>query len=854
MVNSVLMAHGHLKAADLGGDGSDIPFEQAFSNLAHAYLKDRAPGLLDFEIGFQLVDRNDDNTKAIGIMGFKVGSNWLYAPTFFINGNLKGNELLIIKNQDAFVPLKENWINYLLSKKPASLGEGVGRNTRELGVHYPDMFRALQSPHKYASIKYDAAWVKAAMAGEFTRDLVVGTKVKWAKGEASALAKEAAAVRARTAETDGALPMMKDWAAVATATMAKAATKREAFRPVLLDVVRGGGVKMAAALHATLSTYPMLRVAFDAMYDAAAVKEAFEHVRANPEPLRKEAHYRPVVRGSVLDAIDRAARDKVEVHWFRGFDKLGSVLLDDADREALVRDGMLIKDAREDGEVSKAYAVDVRIEFEKKLTNPPESGVYDVLAKDGSLEKCLVLLGPMAPARRTPYATIIRLESSNGKKAWLNIHPSYVYVAKQYKGWADWWEGLPDASTLSRGSGCCVVVGPDGLGTLPFYVKKDLGKDAGGGDGYEVCFDDSCSKERPALSTGSHMSPKTEYNDYDQYSSWRDGQRIHLGQKTGTKLCASGGDVYVPEGYKLLKLQDDAGEGDAEEANYSCSFYAGRSDTPPILVGNALDVELNLVRKMASIKLYHDGSETVINGRRLPAKKAYVHLVTGHGFRAEAARELLKQAATAQARGHGSVSFYVKYAAPYAPGGQPGGRGEPYLTSGGPYAPEMIDPMQGYDDVMGSNVAAQHPLEESVRVTDLKADPRNRDAYDPANPDPMASQVAQDAGDKGQKEVFDTAMVANLLKITREDEMVDKHIGDLMKGLDRCGRLLFQFFWHGEEFAERYGDQDMPELEDSLRNTFESLGDLVLFLKQKTVEANPDEAAQDISLGAVASQ
>jgi len=45
----------------------------------------------------------------------------------------------------------------------------------------------------------------------------------------------------------------------------------------------------------------------------------------------------------------------------------------------------------------------------------------------------------------------------------------------------------------------------------------------------------------------------------------------------------------------------------------------------------------------------------------------------------------------------------------------------------------------------------------------------------------------------------------------------------------------------------------MPELEDSLRNAFEGLGDVVLFLKQKTIEPYPEEDAQDLNLGDVAS-
>ena len=107
-----------VKVAELGGDGQDAPFEQSFSNLAHAYLRDKAPTLLDHEIGFQLLDRNQENTKAVGVFAFKVGSQSLFAPVFFLQGDLKGHELLYLKSQDMFVPLKENWLNYILNRKP----------------------------------------------------------------------------------------------------------------------------------------------------------------------------------------------------------------------------------------------------------------------------------------------------------------------------------------------------------------------------------------------------------------------------------------------------------------------------------------------------------------------------------------------------------------------------------------------------------------------------------------------------------------------------------------------------------------------------------------------------------------
>jgi hypothetical protein len=118
-------------------------------------------------------------------------------------------------------------------------------------------------------------------------------------------------------------------------------------------------------------------------------------------------------------------------------------------------------------------------------------------------------------------------------------------------------------------------------------------------------------------------------------------------------------------------------------------------------------------------------------------------------------------------------------------------------------------------------------------------------------PDNDVQQILDAAG-SGQKEVFDTAMIGGMLRAVRDDGMVDRYMGELTKGLDKLGRILFMFYWHGDRFADRYGKSDMPELEDSLRNAFEMLGDVILFLKQKTIEPYPDTASQDIDLGAVA--
>jgi len=140
-----------------------------------------------------------------------------------------------------------------------------------------------------------------------------------------------------------------------------------------------------------------------------------------------------------------------------------------------------------------------------------------------------------------------------------------------------------------------------------------------------------------------------------------------------------------------------------------------------------------------------------------------------------------------------------------------------------------------------------------MQVPGMSASQTDRSVY---NPNTLLDQKdvrsVIDAAQSGQREVFDTAMVGAMLRAVRDDSLVDRYMGELTKGLDKLGRILFMFYWHGDRFAERYGKSDMPELEDSLRNAFEMLGDVILFLKQKTIEPYPEEAAQDIDLGAIA--
>ena len=68
----------------------DASFEQKFGQMVDAQINERLPSLVDFRIGFQCMDKNEDETHAVGVAAFVLNNIWLYIPVFFIEGDLRG--------------------------------------------------------------------------------------------------------------------------------------------------------------------------------------------------------------------------------------------------------------------------------------------------------------------------------------------------------------------------------------------------------------------------------------------------------------------------------------------------------------------------------------------------------------------------------------------------------------------------------------------------------------------------------------------------------------------------------------------------------------------------------------------
>lgn len=107
---------------------ADDQIEGAFFQLAYQRLQDTLKKLIPFLIGFEIVKKSEDNTKALGVFGFRSsGGQILFVPAFFINGKVKNLDLLYSKNNEQFYPLNEDFAEMFIKDELL----GLGSNSKE---------------------------------------------------------------------------------------------------------------------------------------------------------------------------------------------------------------------------------------------------------------------------------------------------------------------------------------------------------------------------------------------------------------------------------------------------------------------------------------------------------------------------------------------------------------------------------------------------------------------------------------------------------------------------------------------------------------------------------------------------
>jgi hypothetical protein len=320
----------------------------------------------------------------------------------------------------------------------------------------------------------------------------------------------------------------------------------------------------------------------------------------------------------------------------------------------------------------------------------------------------------------------------------------------------------------------------------------------------------------PLFPNGNNMLADCEPSSY--------GERyLCVSSLPGSKIRFSNRVIAIPDTYRVIELCND----------YPYELPLGsQSSLDDAIVSGGFN----------KLKVDSDGIDFTVQvdsdiTDRLSKKEACLKLVKDLGLSVPDADELV---ARAEARTPTSVLFKraqlvgASVPMPVPPGPGP----DPISGLGIPTEQPFIENQTG---VLTGVPPTQDPTQPNFAVGG-QSETEVAGGGAPAGVLPEdVMQLADDAAQAGQKHVFDHSTIAGLAGIYDIGYAIDMYVPELVKSLDRVGRILFIFYWKNDEFAERYGEQDLAGMEDLLRNVFKSFGSLVLRLQEKSVAEDSRE-------------
>jgi hypothetical protein len=770
--------------------------EGDFGRLAYAFLKDRASGLLEYLVGFEVVEMEEDGSRAVGLFGFSIGNSFWYVPVFFINNQIKGMDLLYSKDEGSFVPLQESWINHILSKKTIEMGSPADPNVRK-ELTSPD-FNFITNPPLGGATKMGSDglgnvddWCPAPEATSSVDAPSAVSSIDFLKDACDVWN---TLQRDTIAALDNDSEFGKAYAGVVNATLGEPMPREKRASSELIDFLRDhGGPDAVATVLNTFENESFLK----------AATEFYDH--RDLMLTEFSADLAPQKQAMKIDIVTEVPKDEA-----------GPTSVTDDERTKIVRDGFVIKDQRTDDEKSEMYTKD----YMSYVSNPDCSGKYRVISRTGALLDMYVLANPFA-SERTGMSVLI--DSDSGRFVTADNNAIFTRSEADDAESAislenELWDKGVDVKDMKVGSKYILV--DDRLkSSLPFRVKSVTSEDK---EAVQIRVD---WHNRVDFKEDQRYEPGQGHGVDGSFMSYEDSFIIPL-SRSG-ELRKAKNDLVVPvKSWKAFELEDrdtyDKPEGIDLAGQTDIHFSLQKESVHRLRVdcsdGYNFDVYLN--------DLLHEGGCSY--------KTASISLVRDYGLAVDDAESVLKEAAS---------DFKSRKIIKMAQGVM---------------MPMMPDQAMGQDAALGLQTMAPQIISQQGQTTGIPdpmaagpgtginlggdAQMQSGQTMDPGMLPPDVQMLAEQAAASGQAQVFDHGVIGGLSKVYDVSSTVDSFVPDLLKSLDRIGRILFLFYWKNEEFAERYGDSDLTQMEDHIRSVFKQFGDLVIKLKQRTIEAGDDNA------------
>ena len=402
---------------------TDNVYEQQFFQVALPQIRDKAPALVRHFIAFQMLQgsKSDDDTRAAGVFIFKVGPEIILCPVFFINGELKGYDMMILRSSESFLPLTEDWVDRVVSRSDRTAGAPAEAPRDRLGLRQPDF-------------------------SVFSRPPLIGSKMGSAAERIETrygILNAACDVLARHLDTPPTREEYKDLDA----------------RMDLRSALPRLGVKAACAFFRAVRRNLGFADAVCAHYDLAELGTLCKQAAA--------------ARHTILfDDVPNAPKTKpmrVEVVLKDQWSDTPPPGLSDVQKEKLLRDGYTVRDDRDSREKGKLF----RPRLDLRLQSPDSSGVWEVLTPDGKTRPMIVAVDTLKvgtePGSPDHFCTVIDPEA----KASGNYRPDEVLCARRIRDLQPAEKGTVPADELKSGD-VAILIGPAGKVTNIFQVENRI--------------------------------------------------------------------------------------------------------------------------------------------------------------------------------------------------------------------------------------------------------------------------------------------------------------------------------------------------------------------------------------------